>query len=343
MSGQTGTHRYRVANGGYDKQPKSHRQWARIVFVEHVPIMCGSARGIMKINAYVCLGDPAWIEPSIASYYEYVDKIIASYDVNGVSWSGTKLPVDECIRRLSAIDKDSKVVFLPGNFAQPEDIDSPVDRETHQRQVSLDIASEDADWVLQLDTDEVLQSWECLFGEIERAENFGCSAVYFPAIYIYQVLSSWLALEQCRRFGKRQCGYPGPIAVRSKTMLYYTRRANVRTLHVRCKGTYDTVIELEVASEVSYVSINDALIHFTRARTPDSLVRKFDSWGHSLDRNWTPTKIFWSRVHRWPYLFVVLSHFLRGPHVAQLKFMRLSSVIRDRTVLSDRYGNLKAE
>ena len=51
----------------------------------------------MRINAYVLLADPAWLELSVRSYYPIVERIYASYDLNRKSWSGDPIPVDDCL------------------------------------------------------------------------------------------------------------------------------------------------------------------------------------------------------------------------------------------------------
>src|SRR4051794_34106735 len=110
----------------------------------------------MRIHAYVLAGDPAWISESVLSYYPLVDRIVVSYDAKGRSWAGHRLLVDDSLRSLKSVDVSGKMVFLPGNHTDPERFS--LEMETEQRQGALDAASEGADWVLQLDTDEILLS-----------------------------------------------------------------------------------------------------------------------------------------------------------------------------------------
>ncbi len=42
----------------------------------------------MRLNAYVLAADPAWIEESVASYYDLVQRILVSFDDSGTSWTG---------------------------------------------------------------------------------------------------------------------------------------------------------------------------------------------------------------------------------------------------------------
>src|SRR5580658_6560298 len=104
----------------------------------------------MKISAYILAADPAWIERSVLSYYDSVDEIIVSHDRTGHGWTGAPIAVGECVERLKAIDRDGKMRFCPGDYADFRH--DPMAGETFQRQRCLADAG-DVDWVLQIDTD----------------------------------------------------------------------------------------------------------------------------------------------------------------------------------------------
>lgn len=107
----------------------------------------------MRLHAYVLAGDPAWATESLTSYYPLVDRVVVSFDRGHLSWSGRPMPVEAAIANLRLADPDGKIVLAPGNYSDPS---RPfLDSETDQRQAALDAASEGADWVLQLDTDEI--------------------------------------------------------------------------------------------------------------------------------------------------------------------------------------------
>jgi hypothetical protein len=108
----------------------------------------------MVINAYVLVAEPSWIEASISSYYAIVDTIVVSYDRSGRGWTGAPIAVDECLDRLRAIDSARKMRFCPGEYARPGH--TPMENDTYQRQQALEAAGAGADWVLAIDTDEVL-------------------------------------------------------------------------------------------------------------------------------------------------------------------------------------------
>lgn len=108
----------------------------------------------MRITAYVLVADPNYLRESLLSYYDHVDRIVLSYDENATSWTGTPIPVAECLAVIDDLDVDGKCERMPGHFARLEH--HPLENETYQRQLALDEAGKDADWVLQLDTDEVM-------------------------------------------------------------------------------------------------------------------------------------------------------------------------------------------
>ena len=105
-----------------------------------------------RIKAYVLAADPTWLERSVGAYYPFVDEIVVSYDRSSRGWTGAPVPVEECLTRLRVLDGDGKMRFCPGDFSSP--VQDPMENDTLQRGVALQLASQEADWVLQLDTDE---------------------------------------------------------------------------------------------------------------------------------------------------------------------------------------------
>ena len=136
-----------------------------------------------RISAYVLLADPSYLAESIAAYYPHVDRIVLSYDESSTSWTGTPLPVEQCLAIVGELDIEGKCVAAPGRYARLDH--DPLDNDTFQRQAALDAASEDADWVLQLDTDEVMSDPATFFRSLARAERVGASGLDYPARWLY--------------------------------------------------------------------------------------------------------------------------------------------------------------
>lgn len=286
----------------------------------------------MTIAAYICLGDPAWIEASVQSYYPYVTKIIATYDRDGLSWTGPKIDIDVCIERLKAIDVENKVEFFADNFSVPSNYDNPILNDTLQRQIGVDLASQYGDWVVQLDTDEIIANWKVFATQMEFANANNFDAVYFPSIYVYQLISRTIALESCRRFGGRQAGYPGPLCIRANSELYLSRRSRGRTLHVACQGSFNTVIEDHATVSSTTVSESDCVIHITKGRTPASMEQKFLTWGHSKDRDYSLDLKYWKFVRKYPWIFLFISHMIRGHNLDKLRLFRIPESVKSLTL-----------
>jgi hypothetical protein len=282
----------------------------------------------MTISAYVCLGDPAWIEASVQSYYPYVSKIIATYDRDGLSWTGPKIDIGVCIERLRLLDLENKIEFVAGNFSIKSNYDNPILSDTIQRQAGVDLASRYGDWVLQLDTDEIIPNWKVFASHVEYAASHNFDAMYFPAIYVYQLISRNLALESCRRWGVRQAGYPGPLCVRASAELYLSRRSRGRTLHVARRDSFNTLIEGHATVSDITVLESDCVVHITKGRTPNYMEQKFKTWGHAKDRDYTPDLKYWKMVRRYPMLFLLLSHLIRGNHLDKFRLFRIPESVR---------------
>jgi hypothetical protein len=176
----------------------------------------------MNLAAYVLAADPTWIRTSVLAYYPYVSRIVVSFDRRGRGWSGEPVPARRCVAALKSIDRERKVQFAPGDFSGTHD--DLMAAETAQRQAALDAAAEGADWVLQIDTDEVLPD----AGALSRAlvathEPF--VAVSWPMRVLYRRLGRGRFLEVANEDGSLHVEYPGPVAVRSGTRLDHARWA----------------------------------------------------------------------------------------------------------------------
>lgn len=256
----------------------------------------------MRINAYIMAADPAWIETSVLSYYDHVDTIVVSYDESGHGWTGAPIASGECLERLRAIDSGNKFVFLPGNYSKR--FEDAMESDTLQRQEALDRASEDADWVLQLDTDEVIPDPSRLLNELKDLDpEFG--AVDWPMRTLFQSTSDGRFLEVCSLFRRTIGSYPGPIAIRAGSKLSHARQTKLKSWRcdVRAKDT-DPAAGYRRVDRV--IDSSAAVLHFSWVRTEAEIRRKLQSWGHSagfdgeayLSRIWNRAPKFWWTIHR---------------------------------------------
>jgi hypothetical protein len=278
----------------------------------------------VKISAYVMAADPAWIEASVCSFYRLVDHIVVSYDTDGRSWAGRPIPTDECLQRLHAIDHEQKMIFAPGHYSRPE---SPaLESETLQRQAALDQASAGVDWVLQLDTDEVLAEPEMFMKCLRDAHAHGYDGLHYPARNLYQYLGGDRYLEICGRFWGPQAAYPGPVAVRAGTRLELCRQAeaSVRTYRVdfRRRNTdpwrpRDTRIDRTIPPPAG-------ILHFTRVRSDEYMERKARWSGHADEGGWDYALRRWRWARRHPYLATLITPVQHRLSVKRLRISRVA-------------------
>ncbi|MGN6219647.1 MAG: hypothetical protein ACTHNQ_09085 [Microbacterium sp.] len=266
----------------------------------------------MKIHAYVLAGDPAWIEQSIGSFYGMVDRIVVSFDADGLSWSGHALSTEESIARIAAVDPDGKVVLRPGRFSNPDLM--AMWAETAQRQDALDAASEGADWVLQLDTDEVVTDPGAFRTAIDSAESHAASALEYPARVLYARARSGRFLEISRRFWTTQSSYPGPVAVRAGTRLSHARQAaGVPTFRVDVSAWNTDPARPATTPVHAVIPRQQALLHLSWVRTEAQMAEKRAVSGHAAGRDWDRELDRWRRRMRHPFVAAAGAPLSRRP------------------------------
>jgi hypothetical protein len=255
-----------------------------------------------RIKAYVLAADPTWIEASVGAYYNFVDEIVVSYDRSSRGWTGAPIPVEECLTRLKVMDGDKKMRFVPGDFSAP--VKDPMENDTLQRNVAIRLASQKADWVLQLDTDEFIPRPEALFDAVSRADSLGVPGIEWPMRVLYRRIKSGLALEVCAPDGCDHFEYIAPVLVRAGSVLEHSRRTGAGFLRAVVRGDSRSLQlgrPLETGEvRVACLDATDAILHNSWARHPGDLVRKLASWSHSgwgawihFVLRWLPSPALW--------------------------------------------------
>ena len=282
----------------------------------------------MRINAYIMAADPAWIEASVMSYYEMVSRIVVSYDQESLGWTGGPLDVEQCLRRLRAIDRQGKLDYRPGHYARPAFFKQPLENDTYQRNRALEAAQEGADWIVQLDTDEVLGSAQTFAEALEEANRAGRAALNYPSLWLYcKAFGDWY-LESGERGWRRSASYPGPMALRTGAVATLARRTESRPFHVdlRWSGSSGRVPNDITVDRV--IRAEAAIWHFSAVRDEAWLRRKYRNSGHALDRDWHPEIRRWMRTAKHPLLRVCLSQLERGHEKRPLKLGRIPPAVR---------------
>lgn len=263
-----------------------------------------------SVTAYVLVADPSYLRESLLSYYDRVERIVLSYDETGTSWTGTPLPLDQCLRIVGELDVDGKCVHAPGRFARLDH--APMENETHQRQAALDLASQGADWVLQLDSDEVLLSADAFFSVLEDADRAGAGGLDYPSRWLYARAGAGRYLEASGRFWQPAASYPGPVAVRAGTRLRHARQADVELFRADLRSRNTDPWRAMDAPVHRVVAQNEAIAHFSWVRDVEIIRRKFGWSGHTEDLRGPVPYRRWIRRTRHPVATAVLSPLRRG-------------------------------
>lgn len=261
----------------------------------------------MKRHAYVLAGDPAWLSHSVGSYYAFVDRIVVSYDRRGLSWSGHPMSVSKALDRVRGLDRDGKVVLLPGNHSDSDRHVLQV--ETEQRQQALDAASEDADWVLQLDTDEIPLRMESLLAALDRADRSGADGLDYPLRDLYQQVGGSTFLERCGRLWSTQASFPGPVAVRAGTRLNHCRQAEVPLYRVDFAAHNTDPWHPPSVRVDAVIDEQEGIAHLSWVRTVEQMTEKASTSGYASQVDWPVELRRWEWRRRHPFLTVAATPF----------------------------------
>lgn len=264
----------------------------------------------MKLNAYVMLGDPAFLKPSIRAYYPHVDRIVVSYDEDHRSWTGTPLAVQACLDAISEVDIDGKCDLRPGKFARRGH--DPLANDTHQRNVALQQASSGADWVLQLDTDEVIPHPEIFLRSLHRADRAGAGGLEFPARWFFARVRPGLFLESGTRLWGPAASYPGPVAVRPGTALSLARQADVPLYRVDMRAWNTDPAHARDSIVHQVVPVSAAISHYSWVRSDDFIRRKVGWSGHAAELVRDQGYRTWRTASDHPVRVVLAAPFARG-------------------------------
>jgi hypothetical protein len=264
----------------------------------------------MAINAYVLAAEPSWIEASIRSYYAIVDTIVVSYDRSGRGWTGAPIPIAECLDRLRSVDVDRKMRFCPGDYARPGH--PPLVNDTYQRQCAHEEASRGADWVIAIDTDEVLPDAREFARRLREEVPGQYMAVEWPMRTFFRQSRMGFFLEVCTFLRRQLSEYPGPVASRPGVTHTTARQIQEKPIwryDVRW-ASYDPLGRQFQVQGI--IRKHEAIWHLSWARSVEDIELKLRSWGHNpdfdtrryLDRVWRPAPRRWPWMHHfhpiWP-------------------------------------------
>jgi hypothetical protein len=247
------------------------------------------------------------------SYYDVVDTIVVAFDEDSISWTGEVLDVEPCVSIVERLDREHKVRWLPGRF-HGEDT-SPLELETSERNAALSALRDSADWILQIDTDEVLAGPYRLVESIHRADARGLSAVEFPARWLYGHVGGRRYLERCRRFWGVSAGFPGPVAVRAGTELRLARQCDVPVWRVDFRARNTDPAHPADARVDESIDPQEGIWHFSWVRSEARMRAKASISGHASEIDWHSEIDRWLWRCRHPRLATLGTPFRRRPSI----------------------------
>jgi hypothetical protein len=267
----------------------------------------------LRIGAYVLLADPAFLAQSLRSYYPLVDRIVVLYDEAGLSWSKRPLEIDPLLAVIDEIDVEHKVVRSPGDFHSADD--QLLTMETAERNAGIAALGHEVDWILQIDTDEVLGNRQRFVESLVRADRAGMDALDYPARWLYGHVGGDHYLERCRRLWGIAAGYPGPVAVRAGTTLTLARQCEVPTWRVDFRARNTDPAHSRDARVDEQVRPEDAIWHFSWVRSEAEMRSKSLTSGHAHEIDWHREIDRWLSRCRHPHLTTLFTPFRRPPAV----------------------------
>ncbi len=267
----------------------------------------------LRLGAYLLLGDPAFLEQSIRSIYAIAERIVVVYDEAGLSWTNRPLPIQHCLEVVDRMDTDGKVIRLPGNFHDTGLL--PLEAETLERNAGIAALGHEVDWVVQIDTDEVLGDPDRFVGAIARAHSEGKSALDYPARWLYGHVGGHIYLERCRRTWGISAGYPGPVAVKAGTTLRLARQCDVPIWRVDFRRRNTDPAHPRDARVDESVRPDEGIWHFSWVRSETEMRNKAASSGHVDEVNWGKEIDRWLGRCRHPRLTTLLTPVRRPPAI----------------------------
>jgi len=254
-----------------------------------------------RLGAYVLAGDPVWLASSLSRYYPVLDDLVVMVPRSGLGWTGRRIPVDECVDRVRRHDPRGIARIVLGDWQDPV---RPLRADTAQRQAAVEALGSSVDWILQIDNDEILPDVQSLITAIRWADERHLGAVEWPMRVLYRRIARGRYLEVVDPLGPRY-DYPGPIAIRSGTVLVEARRCGGPFLRPVVVGD-DRSLQVrhplgdgEVREE--RLGAHEAIVHNSWARSPAEIRRKMSTWGHASGlrgqlyylTRWLPAPIVW--------------------------------------------------
>lgn len=264
----------------------------------------------MRLHAYVLAADPNYLAASLRSYYDVVDVVVVSYDRGGQSWTGTPLPVDDCLTAVKEVDVDGKCVYAPGDYWRPGNGPPSTTRRssgrslwTRLRRGPTGSSSSTPTRCSRTRASSPLRS--------AHADVAGAAALDYPSRWLYARVGDAREhgcgryLELATAVGREIASYPGPLAVKAGTQLSLARQAaGLPHYRVDLRPWSTDPLRRFDAPVHEVVPVEAAVLHYSWVRTDAFMRRKFGWSGHAEQYSKPHVYAGWSRRSAHPRLAV---------------------------------------
>lgn len=227
----------------------------------------------------------------IKSYYDIADEIILGLDRDRISFSKKTFPFDQeaFYRGLHQIDVKSKIRLIEDDF---HSMDHPLGNEHAERQI-LTQAAKKGNWIIQIDSDEILVNPDDLVAWIQSVpDNFSIRARWYN---VYKRIGSALLMIN----------------------------DNQPYITIGTKDPHSIISNRETNQQVADSPL--ILMHYAYGRTRFEVEMKLRHWGHSQEIDFESTLATWDQVTLDTYSQVQNFHPLYPPWWPSLIRLDVSS------------------
>lgn len=207
----------------------------------------------IKLKVGICIAyDWEMLKTALPLFYNDVDSICLSLDINRNTWAGNRFDFDASAfyNYVKEIDNQSKIIIYEDDFYQ--DKQHPMKNEVYQRNQIAKKLGIDNSWFLQLDVDEYFLDFKSV-ARFLRENTFSKDVnICLPFITLFKKLdSSYLAIKG-----------------ETEWMPFITNKPHYE--YGRINGYFNYKLDLPV-------------LHQSWAREESEIQQKISNWGHKND------------------------------------------------------------
>jgi hypothetical protein len=221
--------------------------------------------------------DYKFLKISLPLIYSYADQIFLAVDIDGKTWSGNELNIDESFWQwISDIDSLNKITVYKDQFYLPEL--TPMQCDTRERNM-LGRKMGDGGWHVQIDSDEYFVDFEGFSTQLRN---------YYPTEPVTIQCSVATLFKQL----------PSAYLIIGDSVEKLSFATNNPNYELARTNT----------SENEVLNWNDLVVHQSWARSEDEIRQKLSNWSHKHDFNTESLFNLWNAIDEDNY------HCLRNFH-----------------------------